>query len=234
MSASMPQTPLFGVTLTLLSYLGACLLYQRFRYALLNPVIVSIAGIIAILQHNRIPYRDYARGGDLILFLLGPAVVALGVPLYQRRSQIVQRLVPILVGVTAGAITSIVTTSALILVLGGSKQLALTLAPKSVTTPIAIGIADAIGAITPLTAASVVITGCLGGLIGPTFCRLIGIKDPASMGLAMGTAAHGLGTGRMLELDRLGGAIAGLAIGLNGVITALLVPMFAQLLDVWP
>lgn len=234
MSASLIQTPLFGVTLTLLSYLGACLLYQRFRYALLNPVIVSIAVIIAVLQQNRIPYHDYARGGDLILFLLGPAVVALGVPLYQRRSQIVQRLLPILVGVTAGAITSIVTSSGLILALGGSKQLALTLAPKSVTTPIAIGIADAIGAITPLTAASVVITGCLGGLIGPAFCRRVGITDPASMGLAMGTAAHGLGTGRMLELDRLGGAIAGLAIGLNGVITAVLVPIFAQLLDGWP
>lgn len=233
MSASLTQTPLFGVTLTLLGYLAAGLLYRHFRYTLLNPVIVTIGGIILLLQGLEIPYHDYARGGDLILFFLGPAVVALGVPLYQRRNQIAQRLVPILVGVSAGSITAIVTASGLILALGGSKQLALTLAPKSVTTPIAIGIADAIGAITPLTAASVVITGCLGGVAGPAFCRLLKIDDPASMGLAMGTAAHGLGTGRMLELDRLGGAIAGLAIGLNGVITALLIPLFSQLLDGW-
>ncbi|MCD6527211.1 MAG: LrgB family protein [Desulfuromonas sp.] len=231
MAASLIETPLFGVTLTLVIYLFASILYRRFQYALLNPVIIAIVFIIALLRQCDIPYQHYAHGGDLILFLLGPAVVALGVPLYQRRDQIIQRLVPIVTGITAGAITSIITSSGLILLLGGSKQLALTLAPKSVTTPIAIGIADKIGGITPLTAASVVITGCLGAMIGPSFCRLLRINHPASMGLAMGTAAHGLGTGRMLEIDHLGGAIAGLAIGLNGIITALLMPLLILLLD---
>ncbi len=99
------------------------------------------------------------------------------------------------------------------------------MAPKSVTTPIAIGIVEKIGGISPLTAAIVVLTGCLGAICGPEFCRLVGIRTPAAMGLAVGTAAHGIGTARMLEVDRLGGAVAGLAIGLNGLITAFILPL---------
>jgi putative effector of murein hydrolase len=167
----------------------------------------------------------------MILFLLGPAVVALGVPLYQRRAEIMLRFVPIVVGISVGAVTSIATASGIVLLMGGGKQLALTMAPKSVTTPIAIGIANKIGGITPLTAAVVVVTGCLGAVVGPWFCRLLGIRDYASMGLAIGTSAHGIGTGRMLEIDLLGGAIAGLAIGINGMITALVMPLFVMLLE---
>nr|WP_320049309.1 LrgB family protein [uncultured Desulfuromonas sp.] len=230
MSAQLLHTPLFGIALTLIIFQFASLFYRRFRYTLFNPVILTIVAIIVLLKVTGIPHNDYALGGDMILFLLGPAVVALGVPLYQRRSEITQRLIPITGGIIAGATASIISASGIILLMGGSRELALTMAPKSVTTPIAIGIADKIGAITPLTAAVVVLTGCFGALVGPSFCRLLRINDPASMGLAMGTAAHGIGTGRMLEIDVLGGAIAGLAIGLNGIATALLIPLLQGLL----
>jgi predicted murein hydrolase (TIGR00659 family) len=218
-------TPLFGIALTLLVYRLAELLYRRTHFILFNPVALSIIAIILLLKSLAIPYADYARGGDMILFLLGPAVVALALPLYQRRGEILKRKLPILLGIVAGALTSIITAAGTAWLLGGSREVVLSLVPKSVTTPIAIGIAEKIGGIVPLTAALVVLTGCLGAICGPEFCRLIGIRSSAAMGLAVGTAAHGIGTARVLEEDRFAGAVAGLAIGLNGLATSLLVPL---------
>ncbi len=218
-------TPLFGIALTLIVYALAQRLYLRTGHILTNPVAVSIAAIIVLLLAADIPYQAYAVGGDYILFLLGPSVVALGLPLYTRRAEILAKKGPILVGVTAGAVVSIVTASGLAWLLGGSREVILSLAPKSVTTPIAIGIVEKIGGLAPLTAALVVLTGCIGAICGPEFCRLIGVRDPTAMGLAVGTASHGIGTARMLEEDRLAGAVSGLAIGLNGLITAFILPL---------
>lgn len=219
------SSPLFGVMLTLLAYRLAELLYRRSRFILFNPVAVSIVCIILLLKICNIPYQDYQNGGRMILFLLGPSVVALAVPLYQRRQEILKRKLPILLGIVAGAFSSIVSAAGIAWFLGGSHQVVLSLVPKSVTTPIAIGITEKIGGIVPLTAALVVLTGCLGAICGPEFCRLIGIRSKAAMGLAVGTASHGIGTARLLGEDRFSGAIAGLAIGLNGLATALLVPL---------
>lgn len=218
-------TPLFGVGLTLGAYALAQKLYLRTGSVFCNPVAVSIVAIILLLMFGGIPYETYAVGGRYVLFLLGPSVVALGVPLYTRRREILARKAPILLGVLAGAVTSIVSACGLAWLLGGSREVVLSLVPKSVTTPIAISIVEKIGGIAPLTAALVVLTGCLGAICGPEFCRLIGVRDPVAMGLAVGTASHGIGTARMLEVDRLGGAVAGLAIGLNGLVTAFLVPL---------
>lgn len=219
------NSPLFGVALTLIAYRVAEWLYQRTRFVLFNPVAVSILSIIFLLKLCDIPYPAYNNGGRMILFLLGPAVVALAVPLYQRRDQILKRKLPILLGIVAGAISSIISAAGITWLLGGSHDVVLSLVAKSVTTPIAIGITEKIGGIVPLTAALVVLTGCLGAICGPEFCRLIGIRSKAAMGLAVGTAAHGIGTARMLGEDRFSGAIAGLAIGLNGLATALIVPL---------
>ena len=161
----------------------------------------------------------------MILFLLGPSVVALAVPLYQRREEIWKRKRLILAGLFAGCLSSVFSACGLAWLLGGSRDVILSLAPKSVTTPIAISIVDKIGGIAPLTAALVVLTGCLGAVCGPEFCRRIGVTSPVAMGLAIGTSAHGIGTARMLEVNRLAGAVAGLAIGLNGLLTAFLLPI---------
>ncbi len=225
MTDNLFASPLFGVGVTLLAYALAQHLYRRTRRIFFNPVAVSIAGIIALLLLFDIPFDDYAVGGQYILFLLGPSVVALGVPLYTRRKEILARKAPILIGVFAGAIASIVSASGLAWLLGGSREVVLSLAPKSVTTPIAISIVEKIGGIAPLTAGLVVLTGCIGAICGPEFCRLVGIRGHAATGLAVGTAAHGIGTARMLEVDRLGGALAGLAIGLNGLMTAFVLPL---------
>jgi len=222
-------TPLFGITLTLVVYLLAQILYRRVGSVWANPVLVAIVTIILLLKGSGITYHDYARGGDILLFLLGPSVVALAVPLYQRREEIWRRKRPILLGIFAGSLASIVSACGLAWVLGGSREVILSLAPKSVTTPIAISIVAKIGGIAPLTAALVVLTGCLGAVCGPEFCRRIGITSPIATGLAMGTSAHGIGTARMFELDRLAGAVAGLAIGLNGLMTTFLLPLLMAL-----
>lgn len=219
------SSPLFGITLTLLVYRLAELLYRRTRFILFNPVAVSIVSIILLLKSCNIPYQAYNNGGRMILFLLGPAVVALAVPLYQRRQEILKRKLPILIGIVAGALSSIISAAGIAWLLGGTREVVLSLVPKSVTTPIAIGISEKIGGIVPLTAALVVLTGCLGAICGPEFCRLIGVRSKAAMGLAVGTASHGIGTARLLGEDRFSGAIAGLAIGLNGLTTALMVPL---------
>ncbi len=223
--AELLNSPLFGITLTLALYRLAELLYQRTRFILFNPVAVSIVSIILLLSLCDIPYQTYQQGGNMILFLLGPSVVALAVPLYQRRDEILKRKLPILCGILAGALASIFSAAGIAWLLGGSEPVVLSLVPKSVTTPIAIGITEKIGGIVPLTAALVVLTGCLGAICGPEFCRLIGIRSKAATGLAVGTASHGIGTARLLGEDRFAGAISGLAIGLNGLATALLVPL---------
>ena len=215
-------SPLFGITLTLVVYLLAQHIYKRLNSVWVNPVLVSIVTIIILLKVAGVEYRDYAHGGDILLFLLGPSVVALAVPLYQRREEIWQRKRPILIGIFAGSLASIVSACGLAWALGGSREIILSLAPKSVTTPIAISIVEKIGGVAPLTAAIVVLTGCLGAVCGPEFCRRIGITSPVATGLAVGTAAHGIGTARMFEVDRLAGAVAGLAIGLNGLMTTFL------------
>ena len=229
MWAELVATPLFGIALTLVVYSLAQSLYRRVGSVWANPVLVSIVTVILLLKGCDIEYRDYARGGDILLFLLGPSVVALAVPLYQRRSEIWQRKRPIMIGILAGSLASIFSACGLSWVLGGSREIVLSLAPKSVTTPIAISIVDKIGGVAPLTAAIVVLTGCLGAVCGPEFCRRIGVTSSVATGLAVGTAAHGVGTARMFEVDRLSGTVAGLAIGLNGLVTTFLVPLLMAL-----
>jgi predicted murein hydrolase (TIGR00659 family) len=229
MWSELVSTPLFGVTLTVVVYLLAQIIYRRVGSVWANPVLVAIVTIILLLKGSGITYKDYSHGGDMLLFLLGPSVVALAVPLYQRRGEVWRRKRPILIGIFAGCLASILSACGLAWVLGGSRDVILSLAPKSVTTPIAISIVTKIGGIAPLTAALVVLTGCLGAVCGPEFCRRIGITTPIATGLAMGTSAHGIGTARMFEIDRLAGAVSGLAIGLNGLMTTFLLPLLMAL-----
>lgn len=224
-------TPLFGMALTLAVFTLAQALYRHFASVWLNPVLVSIVTIIVLLMTTGVPYQSYARGGDLLTFLLGPAVVALAVPLYQRRLELWRRKGAILFGILVGALASIGSACGIAWLLGGSRDVIVSIAPKSVTAPIAIGIAERIGGIPSLTAPVVVMTGCLGAVCGAEFCRLIGIRSPIATGLAVGTAAHGIGTARMLEVDRLAGTVAGLAIGLNGLATTFLLPLLMLLLS---
>jgi predicted murein hydrolase (TIGR00659 family) len=214
-----------GVVATVVVYGAAVRFYRRVGHPTANPVLVAIVVLILALLALDVDYATYDRGGRLIALFLGPAVVALGVPLHLQMAAIMRQRRAILVAILVGAVVGILSGVLAALALGGSRAVVLTLAPRSVTTPIAIGIADRIGGIPPLAATIVIATGVVGAVVGPAILRWIGIRSPTAVGLAMGASAHGAGTARAIEEGEVEGATSGLAIGLMGVATAVLAPL---------
>lgn len=218
------------VAATTLVFYAARWLYARLDHVLLNPVLIAIAVLIALLKGLGVDYETYNRGGRLISFFLGPAVVALGVPLYLQLATILRRRRAILFAIVAGSVVGILSGALMAAWLGASPEVILSLAPRSVTTPIAIGIAERLGGLPPLSAALVIASGVLGAVIGPALLHAVGIRDRTAVGLALGAAAHGIGTARAVEEGDVEGASSGLAIGLMGVATAVLAPLLTAAL----
>jgi len=216
----------FILAFTLGLYVGATWIYRKTKLALLHPVLVTILAIITLLLTFNIEYQTFKKGAHLIDFMLGPSVVALGYTLYTQVEHIKQNAASILTALFVGAATGIGSVLIVAKALGSSQLLAVTLAPKSVTTPIAIAISERFGGIPSLTAVVVVAVGILGGIAGPWVLRILRVDSKIAVGLALGASAHGLGTARAMELGALEGAISGLAIGLMGLLTALLAPFF--------
>ena len=231
----MIESPLFALALTLVGYEVCEIVYLwSGRKLLLNPLIWSVALIIGVLVWTGLPYDTYFAGAKFVHFLLGPATVALAVPLYEQRAHIARVLVPLGAALVAGSLTSVVVAGGLTLALGGSRALVFTLAPKSVTTPIAMVICEMFGGLPPLTAGVVVVTGVFGAATIPLLYAMLekffGPHSGAAKGFGLGMAAHGVGTARAFQEDNEMGTFAGLAIGLNGLLTALLIPLLAKLL----
>ncbi len=224
-------TPAFGIALTLAGYQLGCWLQRRCRgNAACNPVLIAIAAIVGLLLLTGTTYHAYFKSASWINFLLRPATVALAIPLYKHFGEIRRAAVPIGIAVGAGAIAASFSAVAIAWTCGASREVILSLAPKSVTTPIAIGVSAQIGGIPALTAVLVVTTGLLGGLCAPEVLAMIGLRCRRAGGLAAGVAGHGIATARMLSLDETAGAFAGLGMGLCGLLTALLLPLVVQLL----
>jgi len=228
--ASVVQTPVFGLTLTLVVYALAQLLFARTRFLLLHPVLVSIVVIIAILKLTGISYDDYMKGGGIIAYFLAPAVVALGLPLFEELRELRKNALSITISIVFASLIGILSAVVPALFLGNGAQLAESLAPKSVTTPIAMDVARAMGGIPPLTASVVVLTGVFGAVLGPVILRLVGVAEGVAFGVAMGAASHGIGTARAFEEGPLEGAASSLALCLNGIVTALIAPPLVRLL----
>jgi len=226
---AMQASPIWWLTVTLVVFQGAQWLYRRSRgFALLNPVLVSIVGMIVLLVATGTSYERYFADSQLIHVLLGPATVALAVPLYKQVAMVQAKGLPLLVSLLVGCIMAIVTAVVLAQWLGLSASTVLSLAPKSVTTPIAMGIAEQVGGLPALTAALVIVTGIIGAVCAEPLLQLLGIKDDATKGFAIGLASHGIGTARALQISEQAGAFSGLAMGLNGTLTALLVPLLLR------
>ena len=221
---------IFSVTITLLVFFIAQKIYLRWKYALLNPVLLSIMALMVFLKISYVKYEEYFEGGQIISFFLGPAVVALGVPLYLQLEVIRRRGKAILISVVVGSVIGVISAVGIAGVFGASKKIIISLAPKSATTPIAMGITEKLGGIPALTAAIVIATGILGAVLGPGFLKILKVKSPIAFGLAMGTASHGIGTARAVEEGEVQGAVSGLALCLNGILTALLTPLLLKLL----
>lgn len=206
-------------------YLCSLYLYKRTRIALLHPVLISIGIIILILELLNINYSTFKKGSHLIDFMLGPSVVALGLLLFEQYEHIRKNVVAITTAVFVGSFIGIISVMAIAKALGADHAIVASLQPKSVTTPIAIEIASKNGGNVSIAAIVVVVVGIFGGITGPFVLNKLGITSKLARGLALGSAAHGLGTARAMELGAIEGAISGLAIGLMGFATAILVPL---------
>jgi predicted murein hydrolase (TIGR00659 family) len=223
-------SPLLGLTVTLLAYQGAYWLYAKAKMnPLANPVAISVAALVALLWFTDTPYPVYFEGAQFVHFLLGPATVALAVPLYANLDTLKRNALPLAGALLAGSLTAVASAVGIGWLLGASRETLLSLAPKSVTTPIAMGIAEKLGGLPSLTAVLVVTTGILGAVLARGTLNLLRIDDHAVRGFAVGVAAHGIGTARAFQVSETMGAFAGLAMGLNGLVTAFLFPLLVRL-----
>lgn len=225
----MLEYPLFGIVLTLVVWVGATRIRKWTGTPLLDPVLLSVAAIIGVLLLLDIPYASYDAGGRVISFFLGPAVVALAVPFYRQLQQVRQYLPAIAISVSVGAVVGILSASGAVYLLGGSMESVLSVAPKSVTTPIAMELSSILEGTPPLTIAIVVLTGILGGMAGPELLRLVGVKGDIAQGIAIGTASHGIGTARALRDGDQKGAMSGVGMTLNGLLTTMILAVVAWL-----
>lgn len=223
------STEVFLLALVMGTFLLGILIYKKTKITLLQPLLIAMIIIIPFLKITGIEYQTFYNQTHLLHFMLGPSVVALGYILYEQIEHIKGNVISILTAVFFGSVVGIASVVLIAKSLGADKVLMASLAPKSVTTPIAISLAEKTGGVPALAAAFVVICGVFGGLVGPIVLRKIGIKSKIAQGLAMGSASHALGTARAMEMGALEGAISGLAIGIMGIMTALLIP-FAEML----
>lgn len=222
-------SPLLWLTVTLIAYQGAHWVSQRAHYhPLANPVALAVTVLVLVLSFTGTTYQTYFDGAQFVHFLLGPATVALAVPLYQHFERVKRMLLPLLVALVAGSATAAVSAYGIARLLGGSREIALSLAPKSATMPIAMGIAEKLGGLPSLTAVFVMLTGILGAVLGKWLLDRLHCQDDSIKGFAVGLTSHGIGTARAFQISEMAGAFSGLAMGLNGLMTALLVPVMAK------
>lgn len=218
----------FLIFLTFLIFFLAKLLQKKTGWILLNPILLTIALLIIFLKSAGITYDTYESAGRYIEFWLKPAVVALGIPLYLQLSSIKKQLVPILLSQLAGCVVGLVSVVLLAKLFGATQEVILSLAAKSVTTPIAMEVTRTVGGIPSLTAAVVVCVGLFGALFGFQILRLLRIKTPPAQGLSMGAAAHAVGTDTAMGVSQTHGAYASLGLILNGLFTSILAPYILQ------
>ena len=232
---SLLNSPLFGIGLTVILYAFSEILVDRLGLRVLPPFVPACVGIIALLTCTPgVEYKQYAAGAEFINFLLGPATIALALPLYKNRKVIAQQALPILGGVTIATLVAIVVVYFCAKGLGASEKVLLSLIPKSVTTPIAIDVSKTIGGIPALTTAAVIFTGMLGATFNHKLLKLFGIKNDIAAGLAIGASSHGLGTSACAGMSPVQLAIGGVAIALTGIAACILAPLLLPLLkNIW-
>lgn len=227
-------SPLLGLTMTLFAYLIAQGIYARARFnPLANPVLMAVALVVAVLSVTRTPYQTYFQGAQFVHFLLGPATVALALPLYRQLPKLRRAAVPLAGGLIAGSLTAIISATIVAILFGVPRVTVISLAPKSATTPIAMAIAERLGGLPSLTAVLVICTGVFGAVSARTILNVLRIEEPEVRSFALGVASHGIGTARAFQVSDEMGAFAGLGMGLNGLFTAFVVPVLLPMILRW-
>ncbi len=222
-------SPLLWLAATLWAYIVAHWLHERSgRNPLVSSVSIAVIALIALLLATNTPYDTYFQGAQFVHFLLGPATVALGVPLYHHLSSVRRLFLPMLAALVAGSVTAIASSVGIAWLAGADLVTLKSLASKSVTTPIAMAVTERIGGLPSLTAVFVILTGIFGAVMVTPLFNAMGIRDRQARGFAAGVAAHGIGTARAFQVSDVSGAFAGIAMALNGIMTAILVPLLAR------
>ncbi len=225
------QTPLLWLTVTLIAYgAGYWCFAKTGGNPLANPVALATLLLMGILIGTDTPYEAYFDGAQFVHFMLGPATVALALPMLRHLPRVRAALVPLTAALIAGAATAVVSALGIAAALGASRETLLSLAPKSVTTPIAMGISEAVGGLPSLTASLVIATGIIGAVLATPLLNLVGVRDWRARGFAVGVAAHGIGTARAFQVNQLAGVFAAIGMGLNGITTSVIVPLAASLI----
>ncbi|MFZ7090939.1 LrgB family protein [Primorskyibacter sp. 2E233] len=225
------RDPLLWLTLTLAAYVIADRTSEALgRHALANPVLISVILLAVILKVTATPYTDYFNGAKFVHFMLGPATVGLALPLYFNLSRVKESLLPMAAALLAGSLTAILSALGIAWALGVRGEALLSLAPKSATAPVALGVSEAIGGQPGLTAVLVILTGITGAIVATPMLNLLGVTDYRARGFAVGVAAHGIGTAQAFRVNETAGAFSGIGMGLNALLTALLAPLVVGLL----
>lgn len=220
-------SPLLWLSVTLLVWITALRIAQVLpANPLFNPVLISVCAIVGLLSVFKVRYQTYFSGAQFIHFLLGPATVALGIPLYEKLHLVRANIVPIVVALFAGSVTAVSTTIYLGYVFGFDQTVIASLAPKSVTAAVAMAISSGLHGDPALTAAVVILTGISGAIIVTPLMNAMKIDDYSARGFAVGLASHGIGTARAYSVDPVAGLFSGLAMGLNAIVTSLIVHLF--------
>ena len=220
------QGPLLWLTATLVAYgVGDTLFRASGRKPYVNPVLIAVVILGAVLWATDTPYATYFEGAQFVHFMLGPATVALAVPLYGNLARVRATAVPMLAALVAGSVTAIVTAVGIAWALGVRGEVLVSLAPKSATAPVALGISEALGGSPTLTAVLVILTGVTGAIVATPLLNALRVRDWRARGFAVGVAAHGIGTARAFQVNETAGAFAGIGMGLNAFLTALIAPV---------
>ena len=218
----------FGVTVSMLAYGLGCLLHQKWKFAIFNPLLISIAVTITVLAVFRIDYDVYYASAKYLSFLLTPATVCLAVPLYQKLELLKQNWKAILAGILSGVLTALVCVFVMSVIFGLSHQEYVTFLPKSITTAIGMGVSEELGGSVTLTVAVIISSGVLGNVFSPAICRLFRIKNPIAKGIAIGSASHAIGTAKAMEMGEVEGAMSSLSIAVSGLLTVIGASIFAS------
>ncbi len=230
MNSFFEESMFAGVTLSIIAYLIGATLKKKFKLGIFNPLLIAIVVSIVFLAVGNIDYEVYNEGAKFLSWLLTPATVCLAIPLYEQWDLLKNNHKAVLVGLTAGVVTSLVTVLVLSLLLGLSHEEYVTMLPKSITTAIGMGVSEELGGYVTITVAVIIVTGVLGNMFGELICKVFKIEEPISKGLAFGSAAHAIGTAKAMEIGEIEGAMSSLAIAVSGILTVILSSVFAHFL----
>lgn len=230
MNSFFEESMFAGVTLSIIAYLIGAILKKKFKLGIFNPLLIAIVVSIVFLAVGNIDYEVYNEGAKFLSWLLTPATVCLAIPLYEQWDLLKNNHKAVLLGLTAGVVTSLVTVLVLSLLLGLSHEEYVTMLPKSITTAIGMGVSEELGGYVTITVAVIIVTGVLGNMFGELICKVFKIEEPISKGLALGSAAHAIGTAKAMEIGEIEGAMSSLAIAVSGILTVILSSVFAHFL----